>query len=123
MEEIKVGEYGRTNFGRIIKFAWLEQEPGKRYEYKVLLIKNNKVTNDFYYFDQFEKIVKHSPNIKDILETGDIIEHKIYQEIFKSEIYITNNDEIFTTDGERILPEEIISVVTHEMFNQVKYEV
>lgn len=70
-----------------------------------------------------KKIVKHNPNLTKVLETGDIIEHKIYQEIFKSEIYITNNDEIFTTDGERILPEEIISVVTHEQFNQVKYEV
>ena len=24
MAEIEVGEYGRTNFGKMIKFAWLE---------------------------------------------------------------------------------------------------
>lgn len=66
--EIEVGEYGRTNLGRIMKFAWLEQEPGKIYENFVLLIKNNKIINDFYYFEEGEKIVKHSENIIDLIE-------------------------------------------------------
>lgn len=72
--EIKVGEYGRTNLGKIIKFAYLEKEPGKRYEDRVLLIKNNIVTNGFYYFKQDEKIVKHSPNIIDLIEERRLCE-------------------------------------------------
>lgn len=120
MEEIKVGEYVRTKKGQICKVLGIrkEQRNGNRvYGHKEYYLDNHKgsLTPAF--------IVKHSPNITKVLETGDIIEHKIYQEIFKSEIYITNKDEIFTTDGERILPEEIISVETQEMFNQVKYEV
>lgn len=30
--EIEVGEYGRTNKGKIFIFAWLENSDGKRYK-------------------------------------------------------------------------------------------
>ena len=118
--EICVGEYVRTKRGEICKVLGIRQEQrtGKRvYSHLAYYLDNHKgsLTPAF--------IVKHSPNIKDVLETGDIIEHKIYQEIFKSEIYITNKDEIFTTDGERVLPEEIISVVTNQQFEQIEYKV
>ena len=68
MEEIKVGEYGRTNTGKIFIFAWLEYESGKREEGKVLLGNGKIFENKFYYFKENEKIVKHSKNLIDLIE-------------------------------------------------------
>lgn len=66
--EIEVGEYGRTNFGKIIKFAWLEDSEGKTIKNKVILINGNKVSNDFYYFHKEENIVKHSKQLTELIE-------------------------------------------------------
>lgn len=89
MAEIEVGEYGRTNFGKMIKFAWLESLEGKRYENKVLLINEDMLNNDFYYFHKGEKIVKHSKQLIDLIEVGDIVNKELVIGI----IDITNNKE------------------------------
>lgn len=69
MEEIKVGEYGRTNLGNIIKFAWLERSEGVIDNRRVILVDKLKETsNCFYYFKKNEIIVKHSKNIIDLIE-------------------------------------------------------
>ena len=51
-DKIEIGKYGRTNFGKIIKFAWLEDSEGKTIKNKVILINGNKLSNDFYYFHE-----------------------------------------------------------------------
>ena len=70
---MKIGEYGRTNLGTIIKFAYLEYKPGQIDTTKVFLIKNNRISNDFYYLEKDEYIVKHSKNIIDLIEVGDYV--------------------------------------------------
>lgn len=72
-DKIEVGEYGRTNFGKIIKFAWLEDSKGETIKNKVILINGNKVSNDFYYFHKEENIVKHSKQLIDLIEVGDFV--------------------------------------------------
>lgn len=72
-DKIEIGEYGRTNFGKIIKFAWLEDSEGKTIKNKVILINRNKVSNDFYYFHVEENIVKHSKQLIDLIEVGDFV--------------------------------------------------
>lgn len=72
-DKIEVGEYGRTNFGKIIKFAWLEDSEGETIKNKVILINGNKVSNDFYYFHKEENIVKHSKQLIDLIEVGDFV--------------------------------------------------
>ena len=72
-EEIEVGEYGRTNYGKIIKFAWLEYSNGKRDRSKVILINEDTLSDDFYYFSIGEAIVKHSKQLIDLIEVGDIV--------------------------------------------------
>lgn len=72
-DKIEVGEYGRTNYGKIIKFAWLEYSNGKRDESKVLLINEDILSNDFYYFHAGEKIVKHRKQLIKLIEIGDIV--------------------------------------------------
>lgn len=72
-DKIEVGEYGRTNFGKIIKFAWIEDLEGKKIKNKVILINGNKISNDFYYFYKEENIVKHSKQLIDLTKIGDIV--------------------------------------------------
>ena len=74
MDELKVGEYGRTNKGKIIKFAWYEKEKGILNDKAVILVDKMRTTTDcFYYFEKGECIVKHSKNIIDLIEVGDIV--------------------------------------------------
>lgn len=80
MEEIKVGEYGRTNKGKIFIFAWLENLDGKRYANKVLLGNGKIFENKFYYFDDGEEIVKHSKQLIDLIEDKDIVEIELSEE-------------------------------------------
>ena len=51
----EVGEYGRTNYGEIIKFAWLENSEGETIKNKFILINENEISNDIYYFYKGEK--------------------------------------------------------------------
>lgn len=68
--ELKIGNYGRTNLGKIIKFAWLDDANGKRCEGKVILIDLMMAGNirPFYYFEEGEYISKHSSKLIDIIE-------------------------------------------------------
>ena len=50
LNEVKVGEYGRTNKGKIFIFAWLLNSDGKRYTDKVLLGNGKIIENKSYYF-------------------------------------------------------------------------
>ncbi len=124
MPEIEVGEYGRTNLGNIFIFAWLENADGIKYEDKVILIKNNKVINEFYYFKGNEKIVKHSKNIIDLIEVGDYVNG--YEVLDK---YLFNGEKpVLETNGEEtnckcLCDLDIRTIVTKEQFEQVQYKV
>ncbi len=125
----EVGEYGRTNTGKIFIFAFLEYDGGRRDNDKVILIENGKITNKFYYFKTNEKIVKHSKNIIDLIEDTDVLQVEI------SEEWVAKEDTIrFIIVGQTYLIEEIKealengiykikSIVTKEQFKSVEYEV
>lgn len=105
-DEIEIGEYGRTNFGEIIKFAWLEDSEGKTIKNKVILINRNKVSNDFYYFHGEENIVKHSKQLIDLIEVGDIIKYRI--------------DNISTTLETKGYIKGIVDIADEEMLQRIK---
>lgn len=127
MEEIKVGEYVRTKYGYIAKiteidnYIWFNQKINK--ESGIAVYELSKV--------EFENlVVKHSPNIIDLIEVGDIIEW--YSEIYIG--YYGINEIINRFGSIGVYAEEfdalidlknltIKSVVTKEQFNQEKYEV
>lgn len=117
MDEIKIGEYGRTNKGKIIKFAWLEKQKGVRDKNRVVLINKNRVSNNIYYFNTDEKIVKHSKNIIDLIEVGDYVNGSKVTECTKNYITIGNQ----TYDKSRL--KNIKSLVTHEQFKNIEYRV
>lgn len=80
MEEIKVGEYVRTKKGIIAKVGAI-YEYGKREKYKRYFTKKNEEFNEgtlikehLIYDTRQKYIPKHSKNIIDLIEVGDIIE-------------------------------------------------
>lgn len=108
--EIEIGEYGRTNTGKIFIFAWLVNENGVTYENKVILIEDGRLTKNFYYFDKDEKIVKHSKNIIDLIEEGDYVNGKKVRMNYE-------------TGKFRNIPRQIKSIVTKEQFANMEYKV
>ena len=122
--EIEVGEYGRTNKGKIFIFAWLENSDGKRYTNKVLLGNGKIFENKFYYFDDGEEIVKHSKNIIDLIELGDYVNGEQVSNVDK----IDNINFIEWTDGDMYKTEIendkfIETIVTKEMMESISYKV
>ncbi len=128
MAEIEVGEYGRTNFGKMIKFAWLESLEGKRYENKVLLINEDMLNNDFYYFHKGEKIVKHSKQLIDLIEVGDYVNGREVKHIGMFEGFPDYPKLIFV-DETHLIPddtcenEDIKTILTKEQFETNCYKV
>lgn len=122
--EIEVGEYGRTNFGKMIKFAWLESLEGKRYENKVLLINEDMLNNDFYYFHKGEKIVKHSKQLIDLIEIGDIVNGMEVLDIHKPrDLWEPIEIRVDSRYTNFILAEDIKTILTKEQFDANCYKV
>ena len=119
---IQAGEYGRTNKGKIFIFAWIEYSDGKIDESKVLLINNDILSNDFYYFNIGEEIVKHSKDIIDLIEVGDYVNgEKIIEILDKNETY--NGKKLVCSIRTNFGEEDIKTVVTKELFKSIEYEV
>lgn len=119
--EIEVGEYGRTNKGKIFIFAWLENSDGKRYTNKVLLGNGKIFENKFYYFDYGEEIVKHSKNIIDLVEVGDIVHIK---DVLHEDItYIWSEDYLKALKEDIQNGIKLVSIVTKEQMASIEYKV
>ena len=121
MKEIKVGEYGRTNKGKIFIFAWLENSDEKRYTNKVLLGNGKIFENKFYYFDDGEEIVKHSKNIIDLIEVGDIVHTR---DVLNEDIvYIWSEEYLKTLKEDLKNGIELVDILTKEQYQANCYTV
>lgn len=124
---IEIGEYGRTNLGKIFVFAWLEYEQGKIDKRKVLLGNEKTFKNDFYYFEKNETIVKHSKNIIDLIEKNDYVNGRLVLEVdYKNKnicLLIPFTDTKANTNIMWYGYENIKSIVTKEQFSNVEYKV
>lgn len=115
MEEIKVGEYVRLARSQgIRKIEEIEDD---------IYILDDWIADDYgdgtTYLRKSEKdmIIKHSPNIIDVLEIGDIVTMKYrHLDVIKP---LNETDIADLKSGEL----KLASVVTHESFNSIKYEV
>lgn len=131
MNNIEVGEWGRTNLGNIIKFAWLECEEGKRDENKVILIDLMTThIRPFYYFKKDEHIVNHSKNIIDLIEVGDyvngclVLKHSYKPELYVSYVYVGGKVQTTIEDYTNKLEDiEIQTIVTKEQFQAIEYKI
>ena len=124
-DKIEVGEYGRTNKGKIFIFAWLENLDGKRYTNKVLLGNGKIFENKFYYFDDGEEIVKHSKQLIDLIEVGDIVKDKYnkYEVAFVKEDKIYCNDYNLDDSLITLREQDIKKILAREQFEANCYKV
>ena len=122
-EKIEIGEYVRTKDGRIDKVeifsvgccVW-------HCENGMCIDECNRIGT------HLEEIVKHSKQLIDLIEVGDYVNGKFViatdnriNDNGEKVILIENYDE-WTDDGV-ISNKDIKSIVTHEQFNSIKYEV
>ena len=115
MEEIKVGEYVRTDNGEIHKV--LEVEKG-----------SIKIKSDYKEWIGICCIAKHSPNIIDLIEVGDYVNG---ERVFATDNRINDNGEkvILTenyddwTDNGVVSNKDIKTIITKEQFKNAMYEV
>lgn len=106
MSEIKVGEYVRTSIGKIYKLTEKKQEQIENYP-------------GFLQYIEQKSIVKHSPNIIDLIEYGDVLEIFVNDnDIQKIVVY---GDELYSLKIGELIAEDIKSIVTHEQFQSVEY--
>jgi hypothetical protein len=120
MEEIKVNEYVRTNLGhigKIIKEYTFKNGEVVYPEPQEWVLDNKYVLNEAGMYQMGEQIVKHSPNIIDLIEEDDIGIMRYNGLIFKK--FITKDDILEL----KFKNYELLEIVTKEIFNQVKYEV
>ena len=118
--KIEVGEYVRTNKGKIFIFAWLENSDEKRYTNKVLLGNGKIFENKFYYFDDGEEIVKHSKNIIDLVEVGDIVNNGYIYEIGNTE---DGHKWVHNLNGLLLFENDIKTILTKEQYTRNCYTV
>lgn len=148
MSNIEVEEYIRTKYG-IAKVIDIEENPNKE---KTIYVLDENIINveeaeysDFYiithpfaetminkfdtHFGDEKQILKHSKNITDLIEVGDIIEYDIdgfthKADVFKSTYYnlaiATVNNGIIDLE-ER--PEIIKSIMIKELFKEMEYRI
>lgn len=115
MNDIKVGEFCRTNDGTIGVIEIIEEQ-------------YTTIKTQHYHYKIFDKklIKSHSKNIIDLIEVGDYVngELVIQKDKYFDWIYIdkTRYEEDRGEEvHEYIKQEEIKSIVTREQFNSIKY--
>lgn len=121
MEEIEIGNFIRTKTGKIYKIDKIDKCPiCKEKEYI-----NTEIKGDLHFENTYHKkdIVKHSPNIIDLIEVGDIvtIEHKPTCGRSTHIIETKFGLQMFKENLERFKDDKIKSIVTKQQFNQMKY--
>ena len=127
MEELKIGQYIRTKKGRIAKITTINEI---KYTYHTAKARNRikfvgqkrTLINGRY---EFEDIKKHSPNIIDLIETGDYVNGR-KMKILKRDIFQGKKRLVFDSGfgyEAWFYENQIEDIVTHEQFEAAKYEV
>lgn len=125
MSEIKIGEYIRTLDGKIGKFVrYSSRKDDSIYKSPFncfIKLENRKSVLQCHR----EYIVKHSKNIIDLIEVGDIVEYKkgkykVKADVFEDEGKLVVDDLI---DLKSIRKIKIISILTKEKFEEESYKV
>lgn len=109
--ELKDNEYIRTDTGKIDKVINANYYMPQYIECeKDLIFKNN--------------IVKHSPNLIDLIECGDYVNGKeVIMDLQKSKEWYKSKDDFITCKDYTFEEKEIKEVVTKEQFESISYKV
>ena len=130
MEDIKAGEYVRTKNGKITKFiikknvqiivghGMIDFKILGKFENGFSISANNK---EELYIEIDKYITKHSKNIIDLIEVGDIV---FIQDVLNNDYVYIYDDEMLKAVKEDIEQGlQITEVLTHEQFEKNCYKV
>ena len=123
MEEIKVGEYVRTPLG-ICKYLGHYENKDDWYEFDKLdeELWFDDIANIIYKNQLNEVIVKHSPNIIDLIEEGDYVNGcKVINKLYENEKDIPTTLKCLNENS--LKNDDIKSIVTKEMMKSVEYRI
>mgnify|MGYP006065773691 CR=1 FL=1 len=122
MEDIKVGEYVRRKNGEIFKVTEVYPTLGK----EIAIVKNEY--SHPRRIDLTEE--KHSFNLIDLIEVGDILEIELSEEFVerKDKKVFTRIGDVYTKealqkDMDNGIIQEIKQILTHEQFESNAYKV
>lgn len=130
MEELEVGDFIRTDNGIIGQVVNIEKAwQGTRYAGEFLT--DNIITiNDGKVYDRRIKdknIVKHSKNLIDLIEVGDIVNNYIVLDVMEDletgEIHLEMPSSFPKKGSCAIYADEIETILTHEQYMQNCYKV
>lgn len=110
--EIKVGEYIRANGGYIGKVIKIREKEGR--ECDTYYVCDTVMASGFY-----EHIIKHSPNLIDLIQCGDYVNGK---EVTRNNLYRERQCILFGIDYV-VKENNIGTIVTKEQFNAISYKV
>ena len=119
--EIKVGDWIRTNWGHIGKLKRIEldkNDKGLKWyvfdhkEFEINIIKEEYINKPY--------IVKHSPNLIDLIQCGDYVNGYKVDNIEKGKLIIGDTTQVIEQIVEN---NEIETVVTKEQFESISYKV
>ena len=124
-DKIEVGEYVRTNQGHIGVLKRIELDENDKSlkwyvfdkkEFEINMVKEEYINKPY--------IVKHSKNIIDLIEQGDYVNNMLVTEVGKNEkaINICFYNGLYA-ENLKLFESDIKSIVTKELFEQVKYKV
>lgn len=104
-DKIEVGEYVRNKEGKIIKVTWVGQAI---------------VTNDKYTMSKLSgEITKHSKNIIDLIEVGDIVHTR---DVLSDDIYYMWDEEMVQTTKKFIQKGiKFVDILTKEQYKANVY--
>ena len=117
-DKIEVEEYVRSKDGYIGKIEKIMESKRESLNYYICE-KNNAFASNYR-----DNIVKHSKNIIDLIEQGDYVNNMLVTEVGKNEkaINICFYNGLYA-ENLKLFESDIKSIVTKELFEQVKYKV
>ena len=125
-DKIEIGEYVRIEGG------YIRQVVGRDVDNHILLDIRFKGTNYLTQIEEKEDIVNHSKNIIKLIEVGDYVNGMLVTTIINMDengnytphtIILCNRDKDCTLPPLKIYGKDIKSIVTHEQFESMKYEI
>ena len=111
------GEYARTNKEDIFIYANVVDEKGNKLDYIMKLVNGGPIK---YYLNKDEKIVKHSKNIIDLIEVGDIVNNGYVYEIGNTE---DGHKWVHNLNGLLLFNNDIKTILTKEQYTRNCYTV
>lgn len=119
MEEIKVGDYIRLARNQGINRIEEIDDDGDYILDKFIVDKCGDAACCIFRDNLDDEIIKHSPNIIDLIEVGDIVE--IFDVLHNDIIFIWNEEMLKALREDIENGIQIKSIVTKEQFNSIKY--